>query len=506
MLNKANPSLDADYSTKQESAFFEKKASNNKNYIIEVSSNPELVHNSGAIYTSKGNLLYKFEDSKLSDNSFIRKSGQVKTVYADGIITQRKLIKNFPPISNKYPERKFDFVPGRFGSFDIETYKVSEGLYMPYALGFYSHYTKELKTFYIDDKFNHDQLFTDCFDSILKDKYTGHIFYVHNMAGFDIVYILKYLNPYIANKEKYSVDIFSRDDKVLYIKIGLLNSPRYFTLVDSYFILNERLDKLGESFEVKVRKTYFPYSFVKQNTLFYEGAKPDISFYKNKSVSLPQGTYDELDQFNPWSTKIATLKYLEKDLVCLAQVMWSFHRNMKDTYGVQTYKLKTLPSIALKTFLTKYYNNQIPLITNGTVESDIRQSYYGGITEVYKPYGENLYYYDVNSLYPYASLNDLPGLNAEYGIYTGEDLSNLFGFFKCHISAPNSYLGLLPVRTKKGLVCPTGSYEGWYFSEELKLAVNHGYKVKLFEGYNFEKVSNVFNEYVNKLYNIKANP
>ncbi|GER42509.1 DNA polymerase [Striga asiatica] len=34
-------------------------------------------------------------------------------------------------------------------------------------------------------------------------------------------------------------------------------------------------------------------------------------------------------------------------------------------------------------------------------DSFIRRAYYGGHTDVYKPYGENLYYYDVNSLYPY---------------------------------------------------------------------------------------------------------
>ena len=35
----------------------------------------------------------------------------------------------------------------------------------------------------------------------------------------------------------------------------------------------------------------------------------------------------------------------------------------------------------------------------------IRGSYYGGAVDYYKAYGENLHYYDVNSLYPYAMLN-----------------------------------------------------------------------------------------------------
>jgi len=41
---------------------------------------------------------------------------------------------------------------------------------------------------------------------------------------------------------------------------------------------------------------------------------------------------------------------------------------------------------------------------------DIKQAYYGGITEVYKPYGRDLFYYDVNSLYPSVALKDMPGL------------------------------------------------------------------------------------------------
>jgi hypothetical protein len=65
-------------------------------------------------------------------------------------------------------------------------------------------------------------------------------------------------------------------------------------------------------------------------------------------------------------------------------------------------------------FLKRYYNYNIPLINKKSIYYDIKQSYFGGITEVYKPYGKNLYYYDVNSLYPLAALNAKPGLNCNY--------------------------------------------------------------------------------------------
>ena len=102
----------------------------------------------------------------------------------------------------------------------------------------------------------------------------------------------------------------------------------------------------------------------------------------------------------------------------------------------------------------------IPNINKPSIYKDIKQAYYGGITEVYRPQGENLYYYDVNSLYPFASLNDMPGLICEKLNYYIDmsDISKLFGFFYCKIEAPKDlYLGLLPVRVNLGIEFPVGS-------------------------------------------------
>lgn len=79
--------------------------------------------------------------------------------------------------------------------------------------------------------------------------------------------------------------------------------------------------------------------------------------------------------------------------------------------------------------------------------------------EVQKPYGENLYYYDVNSLYPYVALQDMPGLEcSKIQYYTDTDnIDSLFGFFYCSIDAPiHSYLGLLPYRSASGINFPLG--------------------------------------------------
>jgi DNA polymerase elongation subunit (family B) len=131
------------------------------------------------------------------------------------------------------------------------------------------------------------------------------------------------------------------------------------------------------------------------------------------------------------------------------------------------------------------------------------------MTEVYKPYGENLYYYDVNSLYPYVSLQDMVGLKCSKQEYINKhaDLNTLFGFYYCDIKAPkDSYLCVLPLRVDTGIIFPTGEWSGMYFSEELKFAKENGYSINVKCGYSFEKVSNVFTNYVQKLYKMKSYP
>ncbi len=73
----------------------------------------------------------------------------------------------------------------------------------------------------------------------------------------------------------------------------------------------------------------------------------------------------------------------------------------------------TISSLAVKLFMSHFYQNDIPNINKNSMYNDIRNAYQGGITDVYKPKGNNLYYYDVNSLYTYVvKINKLPGLKA----------------------------------------------------------------------------------------------
>ena len=77
-----------------------------------------------------------------------------------------------------------------------------------------------------------------------------------------------------------------------------------------------------------------------------------------------------------------------------------------------------------------------------------------------------------------------------------KDVTNFFGFYYCSIITKDNYLGLLPVRSKQGIIMPNGEWSGWYFSEELKFAAEHGYDIY--------KQIGVFDSYIKYLYNIKS--
>jgi hypothetical protein len=145
----------------------------------------------------------------------------------------------------------------------------------------------------------------------------------------------------------------------------------------------------------------------------------------------------------------------------------------------------------------------MPILTKSE-RSDITNEYYGGDVEVCIPEGFNLHYYDVNSLYPFSMLNDMPVGEPVYT--TDPDLNNIFGFVEVEVTAPtNLKYPVLPYRTKEGLIIkPVGNWTGWYFTEEIKMAVNeYGYTAKVLQGYRFERSNKVFKDYINHFYSIK---
>ena len=139
---------------------------------------------------------------------------------------------------------------------------------------------------------------------------------------------------------------------------------------------------------------------------------------------------------------------------------------------------------------------------------------------MYIPEGKNVIELDVNALYPTvmkllmptAFPKSLAPQNNEYHIkeFVGDISlinSDPFGFFEVEVTCPDNLKHpILPVKfdTGSGIISlyPTGMWQGWYNSEELKNAAKYGYSYKILRGYIFNR-QEIFVDYVNDLFKIR---
>ena len=307
--------------------------------------------------------------------------------------------------------------------------------------------------------------------SLSNQKDTKIIIFTHNLGKFDVIFLIKGLLKIvhyhnvktIINKENEFIEINAKIDKFKFI------------WKDSLRIFNVSLKELCDIFNSNTKKLHSYKSEYNNMKLF------------NDPVLL-----EEFKQYSAQDS-ISLLESLK-----IAQDLYSH------LYQVDITSIWSASTLAMKIFRLKYLKKSIPTL-NKYLDYFIRESYYGGITDVYKLYGENIFYYDVNSLYPHAMLNAMPSKMIHYYDSMKEiNLSEFFGFCSAIIKAPkNIKMPLLPFRLKNGnVIYPTGQWIGTYFSEELKTVMNYGYKVIPLQGYSFEK-EDYFSDYVNYFYNLK---
>ena len=97
-------------------------------------------------------------------------------------------------------------------------------------------------------------------------------------------------------------------------------------------------------------------------------------------------------------------------------------------YNIDITTILSTSTLSLKIFRRNFLNIDIPIL-KGTEDSFIRGGYFGGATDYYKPYIQDGYYYDVNSLYPFAMLNPIPyKIINYYKDMSKINLNNFYGY------------------------------------------------------------------------------
>nr|AGJ98088.1 truncated plasmid-related DNA polymerase [Glomus sp. DAOM 240422] len=252
-------------------------------------------------------------------------------------------------------------------------------------------------------------------------------------------------------------------------------------------------------------------------TLNYIGKIPEYKFFEPKRTS--SSDYELMvKEFSskPWSFLEVSKQYILGDCIALYQILLKFFGTLNEEFPINPMKVLSAPSAAFKIWRTV----QLPLLkneenvsvydfSNTEVDKLFRTSYCGGIVDVYRPHllGSG-YYYDVNSLYPTAMSRTMP-VGLPKVLSPSDYTDTFFGFVEATVIGPDpltnaGYVGLLPIKHQGKLICPGGTFRGLFFSEELRFALSHGYKIKtIHQLYAFQREINTFKELIEKLNDMK---
>ena len=167
--------------------------------------------------------------------------------------------------------------------------------------------------------------------------------------------------------------------------------------------------------------------------------------------------------------------------------------------------------MAFSIFRSQYNKGEKIHQLSGDTDKNIRLGYTGGSTDMYiplPPKNKKIYAYScgVNSLYPFV-MNSFKYPIGDPTYFEGDILKTepyAFGFFYCKIITP-PFLDhpILQLHHNNRTISPLGTFEGWFFSEELYNAKKYGYNFEVIRGYLFES-DYVFKDYVKDLYNIRT--
>jgi hypothetical protein len=402
------------------------------------------------------------------------------------------------------PLKKVKFMNTHIITMDLET-RTIDGCMWPFCVSIYD--GKKPISFYLSKYTDVSSMMKASVEYLMKEKYNKHKVYLHNFSYFDSIFLLDTLIN-LSDKVKPTM----RDGRIIDFQFKY---KKNYTLNfrDSLLLLPESLSKLAKAFNV-INKGLFPYTFVDSIKigLDYNGKFPRFKFFNlKKEQLLDYINYKNSFKNKKWNLQEETIKYSELDTIVLYKVLMKFNETIYSRFRVDAFKYPTISSLAFAIYRTNYLKNyKIPLI-DGKIYKDIKLSYTGGACDVYKPFGKQVYCYDVNSLYSSIMENALMPVGSP--TYFEGDISKIekdpFGFFEVEITAPtdiNVPLLQKKIELSKGLgertIAPVGTWTGVYFSEELKEALLMGYTYKIYRGYLFDKEV-IFKDFVNDIFSTK---
>lgn len=276
--------------------------------------------------------------------------------------------------------------------------------------------------------------------SELTKQNRGVWFYAHAGGLADVQFLLETL----VQNDAYSVEGSFSGSSAVRVKVKRDELAWHF--VDSYWTLRASLKKIGDLLGMP------------KGECAWDAPLPELTTYNEQDCRI---LYEALEQF-------------EQIILELGSEM-----NM------------TLASTALRLIRRKYLQREIP--TSGLVNEMTRPAYVGGRVEVFYQKRHHGFYYDINSCYPKAMTEPLPGAFRR----ATKKLPSSGGW--CYIAdvlidVPDMDVPVLPYVADGSLFFPVGRRRSWICGPELELAEAQGCKIqKVYDCLLFEPFTDLAN-------------
>jgi len=293
------------------------------------------------------------------------------------------------------------------------------------------------------------------FEFVVKNKIKK--MFAHFGGGFDFLLILDYFR---INKNFKLVSVIEVNGLFLHIKVRYFGWE--FELQDSYFLVRCSLDEFAQAMEV--------------------GEKLDVDASHIES-------YDEKTRN----------EYVMNDAKIL-------HDAIQEFQNILGFLEITISRIALLDFVKRFSQHEMKYRYPKDFILNIQPYYFGGHVDVYKRYGENLFYYDINSCYGYAMREC--GAIYDYVMFVDKfkDTETEKGLYNI-IVEKDLNIPVIPVRFREK------NYEKIYFlntrrelqatSLDIELLEQLNIPYKVLNGYLFKYDSEFFKEYVDYWYKMR---
>lgn len=301
----------------------------------------------------------------------------------------------------------------------------------------------------------------------MTDKNRGTWFYAHAGGLADVQFVFEAI---MARHREYKIDAsFSGSSAIICHVSKKPHGKNTWHFLDSFWLFRDSLAAIGHS----------------------------IGLEKTGPKALEGATEAEIKEWYATAPMAELLPYNENDCVILWEAIARFQRQILELGGQLQ---MTIASTAMHLFRRRFLTRDV-----GTADlvNDIgRKSYYASRVEVLQNECESANYYDLNSSFPFAMTEPVPGELIKTGRRLPDKAGALY-MADVEFSIPESFLPPIPTRIDGRLFFPFGAWRSWLTGIDIELLQREGGKIiKVHDCLTFAPMNDL-KDYAMTIYNLR---